>query len=229
MTRQWKQRRRAGLPVMSRHMMLVLQDMRAAKASGFPFVDLSGVHKRTINALVRFDWIFESPGLDGVRYKITLRGEKALKVYERPTYRYDGLCPRCGLRPKKNWSSGKTCGYCDECLRKRDKRQYALKGHQFRPDSVCPMCKERPRLTYRNGKQHTYCAECRHARRAQERRRQHDLNLERIARGEVLLCRRCKAQPRYHTNKYVYDLCPDCQRAYMNAYNARRRGKQVQP
>lgn len=69
-------------PHMTFRMFQVLHHLRDAQNADSPFVALSGVHKNTIRALVESDMVFESPGLDGDRYKITGRGLKALKVYE---------------------------------------------------------------------------------------------------------------------------------------------------
>ena len=78
----WKVRSRRGLPSMTQHMMAVLKTLRDAKQADWPFIALPGVCKPTLKALIARDWIFESPGLDGLRYTITERGEKAIKVYE---------------------------------------------------------------------------------------------------------------------------------------------------
>lgn len=216
--------KRGNLPLMTIPMLEVMRRLRDAKAADWPFIYLDDVHSRTLRSLFTRDWIFSSPGHDGVRYTITRRGEDALRVYEKPPIRHnDGLCPDCRTRPKKKTKTGNSYGYCDECQSRHSKRKYALFGHQFSPDSVCPTCKTRPRMKYRNGKEHTYCRECRHARRAQERRRQHDLDLERIRNGEVLLCRHCKEKPRAYTDRYVRDRCHECQRKYMDEYNRKRR------
>jgi hypothetical protein len=40
----------------------------------------------------------------------------------------------------------------------------------------------------------------------------------------------CKKNPRAYTERYVRDRCPECQKLYMDEYNARRRGQMaVQP
>lgn len=215
---KWKQRRRGGL-IMSQRMLLLLQDMRAAQAAGWKWVAFNGgVHKRTINSLIRRDWISQSKGIDGVRYSITARGLKALRVFEAPTYRYDGICPTCGLRPRAVTASGNELAYCRECQRLHRKRQYELFGHQFAPDSLCPDCGQRPRQVYPSGKRGVYCRECRNKRRREERRSQKNLNRKRIERGEVLLCCRCHSRPRAYTDKTIYDYCEECRREYHREY-----------
>lgn len=218
----WKQRRRHGMN-MSRRMLLLLQQMRQAKQDDWPWVILEGVHKRTINSLLKFGWVAASVGLDGTRYSITVAGLKALSIFEQPPRRFDGICPACGIRPKQTKPNGRIYGYCVECEREHKRKQYHLGRYRMNPDALCCQCHERPRHRTANGKVSAYCTQCRHARRAQERQRMHELNLERIRRGEVLLCRRCKERPRRYTDKYVHDYCRECQREYMNEYNHRRR------
>src|SRR5690242_4509009 len=109
------QRRLQGYAPMSAKSMAVLQHLLVAKAQEWPFVSLDHVHKRTLNALFEADLIAESIGADGVRYKITARGERTLQAYSRPSRRTDGICPTCGERPKFFYSTGRRAGYCREC------------------------------------------------------------------------------------------------------------------
>lgn len=222
----WKQRTRAGMR-MSRRMLLLLQDMRAAREAGWPWVAFNGgVHPRTLRTLLDREWITRSHGLDGARYKITTGGLRALELFERPPRRFDGICPSCGVRPRAVSAGGKELPYCRECLNQSHRRQYALKGHQFAPDSLCPKCGVRPRLTFASGKRHVYCRECRNAQRADERRRQDELDRARIERGEPPLCCRCHKRPRAYTDKTIYDYCEECRREYQREYHARRRQKE---
>lgn len=227
-----KQVKRHGLPPMTRCMAEVLAELRAAQQADMPFIHLPDLHYRTRRSLILRDWIFASPGLDGTRYKITGRGLKALAVYEQPIQRRDdGLCPTCGVRPRKVAKTGYVYGYCAECQRLHDNRQFALKGHQLDPNSLCPRCGERPRYRYPSGFIIAYCYECRAAMRQDERRRKHARLLARIQAGEFIPCIRCKKCPRYHTDKLVYDYCHECYRAQQNDYNRRKQtmNKEVQP
>lgn len=218
-----KARKLTNQPLMTALMERALQQLRGADQAGAPFVHLPDVHKHTIRALVKRDWIFASKGLDGTRYRITGRGLKALKAYEQPPRRYDGICPVCGVRPKKVYPGGRQYGYCDECEREHKRRMWKMKGKQLDRTAPCSDCGIRPRHIYPSGAIIIYCYECRQSRRAEERRRKHARLLERIRSGEVILCIRCHAAPRYHTTNTVYDYCYDCYRAYMNDYNDRRR------
>lgn len=218
-------RRRNGLPTITARMQTILQRLRAAKDDGHPFIYLNDVHQRTLKALLERDWIFGSAAskLDRTRYTITGRGEKALAVYERPSpRRLDGICPMCGIHPKKRYGE-RLYGYCGECGKIARRRQYNLKGRQLNPDGLCPTCKMRPRHISRNGKLIAYCTECRHAKRAAERRKTKERLAERFATGDIPLCITCKAAPRYRTPNSIYDYCYDCFRQYQNRYNRRRK------
>lgn len=224
----WWQYKRRG-QWMTSTMFEVLQLLHLAKKEEFPFIKLPGVHKRTINSLTARGWIFDSPGLDGIRYKITAFGEKWLKIFQKPPRRYDGICPTCGIRPKHVNATGYRSGWCYECERAYKNFRYRKGMDRLNPDRLCSCCKERPLHRMSGGKLSTYCTECRHAMRKAEKRAQHDRDLARIAAGEVLLCRACKKEARCYTERYVRDRCPACQKKYMDEYNARRRGTAVQP
>jgi hypothetical protein len=214
-----KQVRRKGLPVMSQIMMAILYKLRESSQAGYPFIALEGVHHRTINSMLERDWMLESTGLDGVRYKITGRGLHALKVYETPKPRTDGICPRCGICPRTTYDTGTPCAYCEECIQEIGRKRYALKGNQLNPEGMCAQCSERQRHTYPSGHTIPYCMICRKAMRKQEREQKHKNLLKRIEQGEFLPCYRCREKPRYHTEKTVYDYCHGCYREYHNEYS----------
>lgn len=223
-TEHWKARRRGGLPSMTKRMMLILQYLRDAQAAGFRFAELKHVRKRTINSLFERDWIFISPGLDGVRYAITGRGLKALKVYERPTRHFDGICPRCHERPRKVSADGVLYPYCDTCNKRANNRQYALKGHQYKPDGVCARCKKNPRMIYESGFVIAYCESCRREMRKEERERKHARRLELARQGKPPSCmvKGCD-HPIYYTEKTTYDYCHKHYREQQNNWNRRQK------
>lgn len=218
----WKQRKRRGLPSMTAKMLAVLQQLRAAKEADWPFVTFKGVYKSTIKALEDRYWIFPSKGLDGVRYGITSKGEKALKVYELPSKRYDGICPTCEQRPKHVTRGGRREGYCLDCLRASARRARALKLKRKRGDVFCSRCHKRPRHRHKNGTFNTYCDHCKRVMARRWKRKAFKRQLERARRGE-LICIRCKDAPRHYTEKSVYDYCAGCLKVYMREYNDRRR------
>jgi hypothetical protein len=221
----WKQRHRQGLPVMSQKQMKILQDLRAAKRNDSPFQYLDDVHPKTLRSLTRNDWVFESKGddKDRTRYRITLRGEQALAVYEKPPrYRTDGICPQCNERPRRVDESGEVQPYCLECSRELGRKAYAKKGHRKKPNQLCPSCRERTRYQYPSGHIIAYCKPCRDAKRKEEKRRKNERLLERIKQGELILCVRCKERPRYHGKKVVYDYCRECYRYQQNLYSKKK-------
>lgn len=222
----WTQRERHGM-VMTRREMGILQYLHQAKErdSECPFADLPGVHKLTIRALMRKGWIFISPGkgLDTPKYYISEQGERALRIFEQPPRRYDGICPSCNERPVHISSSGRRTGYCLECGNELSRRKYhhgVPKGSE--DNSVCPRCNKRPRHVLPGGKQITYCEHCNRVMKRRNKRKNKQRKMELARRGE-LLCIRCKAKPRHYTDKSVYDYCEDCWHQYMREYNDRRR------
>lgn len=212
---------RRGLPPMTDRQQQVLITLRDALRADVPFLSLPTISKRTITALMDRDWIFYSPGLDGVKYKITSRGLHALAVYEAPGTRHsDGLCPRCRLHPKQVLPTGFSYPYCEECQRKRNRRTYALKGYQLNPETPCSRCKKRRRHQYPSGKVIAYCTHCRKVMRKREKKRKMKRLLEKIAAGQPPICLKCD-QPRHHTARVVYDYCYEHYREYQRTYQKR--------
>lgn len=218
-------RKRGGLPAMTGKMLVVLKRLRDEKQRGNLHVDLSDVHKRTLNTLFERDWIFASAGLDGVRYVITGRGMKALAIYEGTGHNFNGVC-RCGKAQRGYYKSGKRKPYCDDCLKEHGRKQYALKGWQLREDTLCSRCHKRPRHVYPSGKRIAYCSHCRSILRKQERKRKVKRRLWLIAIGRPPRC--CApgcTEAVYHTERSVYDYCYKHYRQYQNAYMRQRAQK----
>ena len=212
---------RQGLPLMTTIMLAVLQRLRDANQDGRKFIHLDDVHGRTLNSLERRDWIFSSPGLDGTRYCITGRGLKALDVYEAPSKRHtDGLCPRCRKNPLHQYSSGKTAGYCYQCLKKRSK---TYKGRRVNPNRLCSRCHKRPVHISSSGRARTYCTSCEKESRKEERARRIARRFEAIAQGNPPLCvlPHCN-EPIYYTTNTAYDYCYKHYREEQNRAAARR-------
>jgi hypothetical protein len=215
---------RRGLPMMTSRMMAVLKELRTAQDSDTPFVMIVGVHKRTLNSLIARDWIVADPGLDGWRYRITGRGLKALAVYEPVVKRTDGLCPRCGKRPRRLRKTGVLAPYCKQCERRMVRRKYALGIGRLRPEGTCARCHKRPRFVTSTGRVYCYCRHCKNLIRRHEHRRQRKQLLARILAGEHIACIKegCDA-PRHVFNNTVSDYCLQHWREYMTVYNDRRR------
>lgn len=219
----WTMRQRRDLPMMTPPMMKLLLILREAHNADSPFIHLDGVHKRTMTALLDRDWIFASPGVDGTRYKITGRGLKALQVYEPVERRRDDICPDCNERPKHVTKSGRKEGYCIECLRKSDRRKYHL-GIDKNPNTLCPRCKKRPRHRQPGGKVITYCEHCDRVRKRAAKRKKQREQKKLLRAGGFIKCRIAGCDACVHfTEKSVYDQCEMHWRAFMTAYNDKRR------
>ena len=210
-TNQWV-RTIKGWGVMSESMYAVLTRLIEAEDEGNPWVDLDDVFHTTRSALCRKDWAVESPGLDGVRYKVTGRGRKAYAVFSTPTEmrRWDGICPRCGLRPKAVTANGHKLGYCEACASEAKKRNYQLRGDGWHHDAerLCPDCGLRPVHVTANGHVHPYCRECKNRRSRQEHRLRNERKRQRIQAGEHIGCVTCGA-PVYYSENWVYDYCQE--------------------
>lgn len=160
-----KARKLGNQPLMTAKMEAALIQLRAADKADSPFIFLPDVHKHTIRALVVRDWIFASAGSDGTRYRITGRGLKALKAYERTPKRTDGLCPNCGIRPRHVYPSGHIIIYCKECRqeRRKEERQRKYKNHLERIRNgeilLCLRCHEKQRF-HSDKVVYDYCREC---------------------------------------------------------------------
>lgn len=225
----WKQRKLAGYPLITCTMFAVLQRLLDAKQAGNPWLALGDVHGATLNALQRKDWVVHSRGLDGVRYKITGRGEKVHRVYSYPINdrrHFDGLCPNCRQRPKHTYSTGRKAGYCQECDREITRKQNRRSRQHNGKDRLCPTCKRHPRYVTKSGYVRSYCRQCRHERDRKERKRAQERLWARLESGEVLLCYGCHEQPRHITANTIQDYCRDCQLEKQRTSHRRRRKKQ---
>lgn len=202
-----KARMRDGQPSMTGPMLDILRYLLVCKADETPFAPLEYpfAHGITVEGLLERGWIFQSPGLDGVRYRITGLGEEALRLYERRINRRDGICPRCGVRPRHVRASGVRAGFCLECDRARCRGKQRNKA-----GTPCPRCGGQ-RYQYPGGDYSAYCEDCaRETRRVNGRKEERAL-LERIRAGEsVPMCKSCKAKPRRVFVNSVSSYCAEC-------------------
>lgn len=122
-------KRRPGLPCMSINQAQALALINEASKGGSVFAPIPACPWQTLRALVRADYIVEVPahvpGTDEQWYTITRRGKTALEIYNQPRLRRaDGLCPRCGIRQRHRYSSGRLSDYCEQCKAKKFKAYY---------------------------------------------------------------------------------------------------------
>lgn len=239
MTDDWSEGRiRANLPLCTQVMHEVMGRLiDVADKHDMPFIYLDGVHGRTLNALIRRDWIVRSVSnpreqLDRPRYKITGRGRHAHRIYGIPTSEYDqrhfdGLCPACRERPKIKTPGGADYGYCEPCLIKQRRRK-RWSNKQKDPNGLCPMCGKRKRHITTSGNVRSYCLPCRRQRNKQARKRYNDDLLRRIREeGYQKWCSRCHQNEVYITGTTVTDYCYDCYREYQNEYYWRKKRNAV--
>jgi hypothetical protein len=221
--------KRDGLDSMTGLMKAVLLKLRAAAEVDAPFVYLPipEFDRRTITALIERDWMFASPGVDGVRYKITGRGLKALKVYEPARQHRDGLCPRCEVRPRHVRRSGTKDAYCLICQRKIGKRKRQFKLYQGDPDRLCPRCQKRRRHQYPGGTFSAYCTHCSTVVRRKNARKNRRKLFKAVQQGAPIpMCKLCKKEPRRVYPNCISEVCVACGRAGIWKHNQRKKLQQ---
>ncbi len=212
---------RDGQPSMTGQMLDVLRYLRAVRGQDGGMVPLAYplAHGITLHHLIDRDWIVEDAGY----YGITGRGLKALALYEPRRNRSDGVCPRCGQRPRHVRSSGMSDAYCLECLRARGRKRTAEHRNQGDPDRMCSRCHEKPRHRYSGGHVSTYCADCERERsNAKSRRAKANLLNDIRAGAPVPLCQHCKQKPRRVFANSISNYCADCGPRLMRRWKLNR-------
>lgn len=214
------QLRRRGLPTITGGMVPVLIALRDIADDDCPFLPLDDVDPRTLRALEDRDWIVQiTARLEITHYKITGRGLEALEVYLPQVKRNDGLCPRCGIRKRRIFKTGRQGPYCRQCASKIHQRTYKLGLYRMRPQGLCAKCEKRPRFVASSGKVYSYCKRCKNLNRRREHARERARLLDQVQAGEHVACRRegCFA-PRYVSGSSVQDYCYEHYREYQNSY-----------
>lgn len=190
----------------------VLSAMNAMRLSGEQYVDLSEVKKQIVNALEKRGYIAPlSAYRKETRFRMTALGLEAYALFRPPRmYRTDGMCPKCGERPRLDYN-GRSTGYCRECLYeiKRDSR---LHGNSRSASDPCVKCGATPRHISA-GKVTSYCLPCFKAQNRKNRQARQQRLLEQIAAGNVPTCAvpDCD-QPVRHTAKHVSAYCLEHER-----------------
>lgn len=217
-------RQRDGLPAASGGVRQLLAYMVECKKAGVDWVPLGWptVGGRTIQAALDRDWIFQSDGVDGVRYKLTSRGEDVHLRYQGVRSRRDQICPSCGERERHIRSSGTRDAYCLECLRAVSRRKAARRRNAPHNPRPCPKCRQSDVHVYSSGRAANYCFECESERIRENTRKRRAAELERAHRGEIAPCARCGERPRVVTTNSVNHYCAECRTQYNRQNRARR-------
>jgi len=194
-------------------MSIVMNLLQAALLADYPFIELpKDTDHRTIKALIDRDWMVQSKGLDGVRYKITGRGQKAFVMCAGDFNRRDGICPMCCEQPRHVRASGKLDAYCKQCLSVVARRKHERHGGRcVNPDRGCSRCGNHPLHQYSSGQYSTYCAACERVRSRLKSRKARETLMTAIRNGEpVPMCKHCHQQPRKVFANSVSSFCPEC-------------------
>lgn len=194
----------------------VLRRLRAALEQERPFLLLdpqaeADLDERTLNTLEDRDWIVAGDQHQPY-YRITKRGLNILAKCDVQVQRRDGICFKCGERPRHVNGKGKTENYCYECERDRQNKKQALARRQP-PTKPCAYCHEKPRHQYLpSGTWSHYCYE--HDRMLRKQRKitaSRELR-ELIRQGlrPVPTCPRCKERPVVLHPNSVAHVCAVC-------------------
>jgi len=122
----WKVRERKGYPKITIIQFKVMERMMEAQERGQIWVDLSDVSKRTINRLIKYDFIYSSLNESAPTYRLNARGEEMYRFYQQPLKRTDGLCPVCGKAPRIGADQR-----CLECNREQARKYYDRKRREM--------------------------------------------------------------------------------------------------
>lgn len=215
---------RKGLPAASGGILRLLAYLFECKRSGSEWVPLGfpQVEAGTLKAALSKDWIFASEGLDGIRYKLTARGEDVHLGYQGIRNRRDQICPRCGERERHIRRSGQRDGYCLECTRAVNRAKEARRRAKPHKPRTCPKCRQADVHVYSSGRAAGYCYVCERERNRENTRKQRAAELERAHQGEVAPCVHCGQRPRVVTANAVSHYCAECRTQYRRQHRARR-------
>ena len=190
---------------------------------GGAWCNLDHVHHNTLQSLLRRDWIQRSPRPDGSGddYKITTRGRKAAKECRAHTtrdYRRDGICSRCGERPR----SRKNGGYCKPCNQEvtQARRSAHPKYHTRHEGKTCTKCKKRPI------RHHKLCNACNYQRGKAQKMRQ-AAEIEAGIRPAPI-CPTCNERPRGISNGILLGYCYECNRQKYRDINKQKYARRMQ-
>ena len=206
----------------------VLRRLRAALEQDRPFLLLdpkveSELDERTLETLEDRDWIVSGDRTHPY-YRITKRGLNILAKCDVQVQRRDGICFRCGERPRYVNSKGKTENYCYECERKRSNEKQA-RLRRIKPTKPCRRCKAAPRHQYLpSGLWSDFCTDCDRLLRKQRKHTTSRELRELIRQGlrPVPTCPRCKEHPCVLHPNSVAHACAVCKPILQRRYKFAR-------
>lgn len=157
----------------------------SATAYRYPFVDMRGTNYQSLLSLQNRDMIVaHSAGSSA--YALTKRGQMAYELFAEPRGRYDGICPRCGLRPRGHRKNGSLLAYCKECNAEYALANYHLRRRYYKPNKPCSRCGKHPRRVSRGGIMYPLCDKC----LREKHRKQRERRLAKAKAGETFYCQR---------------------------------------
>jgi hypothetical protein len=214
----------------------VLRRLRAALEQDRPFLLLDpkaepDLDERTLTTLQKRDWIVagdkQSP-----YYRITKRGLNILAKCDVPVQRRDGICPKCGLRPKRVNKQGRQEAYCDPCENERSRRKNAVMRRKPPKNMTCVHCKAAPKHQHQpSGLWSRYCSACDKLLRKNRKHRTQAEFREQIQQGlrPVPLCARCKEQPVVLCENSVAHYCAECRLLMTRRWKVMRMYARIRP
>jgi len=149
-------------------------------------------------------------------YALTAQGEAIYRAFCTGYRRQDGICSRCGDRPRARGAS-----YCRQCENARMRHYREVKAGLCR-------CGQ-PRAQSKSGRYYHQCADCHKRRTAAHYANQHAKRLAAHAAGNPILCARCKTRPCYisPSGSSSRATCAECFAAQAQQINVRQYRKRL--
>lgn len=176
------------------HMEIFDYLMQHADEYGDVFMDLSHYDIRVLRRLCKRDLLVKSEGPDGRKHKITSRGRRYFFIYrDTPPPRSDGMCPKCGERPKNN------TGYCQPCSTEYRRQLIAANPYHVPvpKEKICKDCRKAKSV------QNSRCHACFRAYKRKTTKAFRDRHAD-----NPPLCTHCGERPR---KVYATTLSPYCE------------------
>lgn len=184
----YRQHAKHGKMFMTAAQFRLLDRINSYRLQGDYFVDLSTEHLGTVKALTERGYITpRSAAPDEHVYRMTGLGLDAYTLFKIPRlYRNDGLCPRCGKRPRQQYEN-RVANYCVECAIEARRVHYKRKAPLRDPNRPCARCGATPRHIMRSAVS-SYCIDCYREKARKSRETREQRIRENAAQGNPTLC-----------------------------------------